>query len=94
MANNNNEEKEYVTLEFEDEDGNMEEIEYTVENFVDVGDQSYIVLVQTEQEDAIEFYRFDEIGDEAELNPIEDEDEFKAVISKLRETGYDIKIES
>lgn len=91
---NNNEEKEYVTLEFEDEDGNLEEIEYTVENFVDVGDQSYIVLVQTEQEDAIEFYRFDEIGDEAELNPIEDEDEFKAVISKLRENGYDIKIES
>jgi hypothetical protein len=90
-----NEEEDYVTLEFETDDGDTEMVEYENMGIIEAGGREYMVLVQTEVEDAIEFYRYEEVGnDEYELTPIEDDGEFELVIAEMRKNGFDITIEN
>ncbi|MGI6736410.1 MAG: DUF1292 domain-containing protein [Anaerovoracaceae bacterium] len=84
----------YVTLEFENEDGSLEQIEYTVDNIIDAGEREYVVLLPVEQPDSIEVYRYREGEEDAEITEIEDEKEFSAVIARLRELGYRIELEN
>lgn len=89
------EKKEYLTLEFDTEDGGIETVEYVIQDFITVGRQEYIVLVQADREDAIEFYRYDELDDgDVDLTQIEEDAEFEAVVQALRKQGYHIEYES
>ncbi|MDD5986551.1 MAG: DUF1292 domain-containing protein [Eubacteriales bacterium] len=84
------EEKERMTLEFDD----GEEVEYDVEGVIEVNGQDYIVLVQTENDDMLEVFRLESVSDEEEeIVAIEDDDEYDAVLAELRECGYDIRID-
>jgi len=84
------EEKEHMTLEFDD----GEEVEYDVEGVIEVNGQDYIVLVQTENDDMLEVFRLESVSDEEEeIVAIEDDDEYDAVLAELRECGYDIRID-
>lgn len=85
------EEKEMVTIEFDDGDT----AEYFIEGVVEAKGNEYIVLIPKNDGDSMEFYRVEEHdNDEEDWIPIEDEEEYKAVIAELRECGYEIEIEN
>lgn len=86
------EEKDYLTLSFDD----GEDIEYEVVGTVENDGQEYIVLIPTENDDVIEIYRLTESEDDPdseEITVIEDDDEYMAVINTLRGMGFQIEVD-
>ena len=86
-----NEEKEFITLEFDD----GEEVEYEVEGVIELDEQDYVVLIPTKDKESIEIFRLKETenGEEEEITPIEDEVEYQKVIDELKKCGYQIETE-
>ena len=83
-------EKEYMTLTFDD----GEEIEYEVMGTIEVEDKEYIALIPESDTEAVEVYEIVNEGtDDEEILAIEDDEEFEKVIEALREAGLEITLE-
>ncbi|ANY70299.1 Uncharacterized protein YrzB, UPF0473 family [Paenibacillus algorifonticola] len=66
-----------------DEDGNEEEFEVIMKFEVDGSDQKYMMVVplvgESEEEDEVYAFRYEEDGDDLKLYTIEDEEEWNIV---------------
>jgi uncharacterized protein YrzB (UPF0473 family) len=90
MAENND--KEYLTLCFED----GEDVEYEVMGAIDVEGKEYLVLIPETDKDSIEIYGLEEVPDEPdqeEIVTIEDDAEYMKVIEALKAQGLNIEVE-
>ena len=87
-------EKEYITITFDLDDGGTEEIEHIVEGQIEVNGRDYLVLCESENDENMVFFRYSETENgEPDLEPLESEEEADAVIDALREAGYQIEVE-
>ncbi len=74
------EEEDYITLEFED----GEEVTCTIVGVFDVNDKEYIALIPEDGTDDVYLYGYKEIDEEEfELIDIEDDAEFEAVAAEF-----------
>ena len=76
------EEAEFITLEFED----GTEVEAEIMGIFDVDGKEYIALIPDDDSDDVYLYGYKEVDDEEfELIDIEDDDEFDKVVKVLNE---------
>lgn len=84
------EEEDYLTLEFDD----GETVEYIERDIIDVNNKPYIILERVDNEEYLDFFRLEPIDeDEFDIQPIESEEEYKAVVAELNKNGYEIIVE-
>lgn len=77
---NNKEEKEIITLEFDD----GEEIECEIMGVFDANGKEYIALIPENGSEDVYIYAYKEVGeDEFELIDIEDDEEFEKAVSEF-----------
>ncbi len=78
------EEADVITLEFEDENGKIEEIECEPLGIFEVEGKEYCALVPVDEEsDDVYLYEYKEAGDEFELLDIEDDDLYERVVAEF-----------
>ena len=73
-----------VTLEFEEDDGGVSEVETEVMGIFEVDGKEYIALIPDDDSDDVYIYGYVEVGDdEFDLLDIEDEAEFEKVVKEF-----------
>ena len=78
------EEDEYITLEFEGEDGKIEEVECEIMGVFDCDGKEYIALLPDDGSDDVYLYSYKEVGDdEFEILDIEDDAEYDKVVAEF-----------
>ena len=78
------EEAEFITLEFEDEDGKVEEVECEIMGVFEANGKEYIALIPNDDTDDVYIYGYKEVGeDEFDLVDIEDDAEFEAAVAEF-----------
>lgn len=85
-------EKEYLTLSFDD----GEDVEYEVLGVLDVEEKTYIVMVPETDQDSIEIFGLEDVDDDPETEEIimiDDDDEYLKVVNALRDMGFSIELE-
>lgn len=91
MTDQNNE-KEYLTLSFDD----GEDVEYEVLGVIDVEEKTYIVMVPETDQDSIEIFGLEDVDDDPETEEIimiDDDEEYLKVVNALRDMGFSIELE-
>lgn len=78
------EDKDMVTLEFDKEDGSVEEVECEIMGVFEVEKKEYIALIPEDGTDDVWIYGYKEIGeDEFEIVDIEDDKEFEVAVAEF-----------
>lgn len=80
----------YFTLEFDD----GEVVDYIEKGVVEVKHKEYIVLQRIDDEDYLDFFRLEPVGEEDfSIAPIDNDREYYAVVDELNRNGYEILVE-
>lgn len=78
------EEKDMVTLEFDKEDGTVEEVECEIMGVFEAAKKEYIALIPEDGTDDVWIYGYKEVGeDEFEIVDIEDDKEFEVAVAEF-----------
>ena len=84
MAEEIRDEEAIITLEFEDEEGKLTEVECEIMGVFDVAGKEYIALIPDDNTDDVYIYGYKEVGEEEfELVDIEDDAEFEAAVAEF-----------
>ena len=84
MANEIRDDEAIITLEFEDEEGKLTEVECEIMGVFDVAGKEYIALIPDDGTDDVYIYGYKEVGEEEfELVDIEDDAEFEAAVAEF-----------